>query len=254
MPRQPTGKANCSVLVVSCDRYRDLWTPFFELFRRHWPDCPFPVQLGGNLTGGDKSWSASLRVSLEQIPSDYVLLMLEDFFLDRAVNNLAIEECLQTLHSLNGAAMRLFPNPPSDYALAGMPGVGVLHPLAPFRVSLQACLWNRTKLLALLRDDESSWEFETRGTLRAQAQADGYYCVRGAVIHYQHVVERGEWFWTAARRYGRAQIGCDFQARPVMSPLRAGKKALASWTRRLANRCYSKWLRVSHPQAEFRAL
>jgi hypothetical protein len=206
------------------------------------------------LTGEDKSWSASLRAFLERIPSDYVLLMLEDFFLDRPVDNSSIDECLQTLHSLDGVAMRLFPNPPCDYALAGVPGVGVLHRLAPFRVSLQACLWNRTKLLALLHDDESSWEFETRGTQRARAQADGYYCVRRAVIHYQHVVERGEWFWTAARRYGRAHIGCDFQARPVMGPMRAATKAVGSFARRLANRCYSKWLRVSHRQAEFRAL
>ncbi len=36
----------CAVLVMSCGAYRDLWTPFFTLFWRYWPDCPFEVYLG----------------------------------------------------------------------------------------------------------------------------------------------------------------------------------------------------------------
>jgi len=41
-------RANCSILIPSCDKYSDLWRPFFTLFWRHWPDCPFPVYLGSN--------------------------------------------------------------------------------------------------------------------------------------------------------------------------------------------------------------
>ena len=37
-----------TLLVPSCDRYADLWPPFFALLRRQWPDCPFPVVVGSN--------------------------------------------------------------------------------------------------------------------------------------------------------------------------------------------------------------
>ncbi len=87
-----SGSPACSILVVSCDRYRDLWAPFFTLFQRYWPDCDMPVYLGANFVqaefagvrtlkaGDDESWSKGLRFFLENIQTEYVLLMLEDFF------------------------------------------------------------------------------------------------------------------------------------------------------------------------------
>src|SRR5579875_2993140 len=83
----------CAVLVMSCDAYRDLWNPFFTLFRRYWHDCPWPVYLGTNrlqfadehvtsLAAGDGPWSERLRFCLQQIEADFVLLLLEDYFFD----------------------------------------------------------------------------------------------------------------------------------------------------------------------------
>ena len=270
MPRHPTVRPNtppsCSVLVVSCDRYRDLWKPFFHLFSRHWPDCPLPVYLGANFAsvdhpgvtnlhaGEDKSWSMNLRFFLQQIPSEYVLLLLEDFFLDAQVNSGIIEEHLKTLRDLSGTVLRLFPNPPFDYALNGHVGLGGLHILAPYRVSLQAALWNKAKLQQLIRDSESSWQFELSGTKRSRTDAGGYYCVKQPALHYQHVVERGEWFREAARRYQSEQIGCDMTARAVMTPARAWKKKVTGAVRRSGTFCLSKWLSLRKAQVELSAL
>ncbi len=237
------------MLVVSCDRYRDLWKPFFHLFSKYWPDCRFPVYLGSNFlsvehpgvtnlhAGEDKSWSSNLRFFLQQIPSEYVLLLLEDFFLDQQVNSGIIQNHLNKLHSLGGTELRLFPNPPFDYALSGNVGLGGLHPLAQYRVSLQAALWNKAKLQHLIRAD-----------------AGGYYCVKQPALHYQHVVERGEWFRAAARRYQGEQIGCDMTARPVMTPARAWKKKFTGAVRRSGTFCLSKWLSLRKPQVELNAL
>jgi hypothetical protein len=272
MPRHPTVRPeteevpSCSVLVVSCDRYRDLWKPFFHLFSSYWPDCRFPVYLGANFfsvehpgvtnlhAGEDKSWSSNLRFFLQQISSEYVLLLLEDFFLDQQVNSGIIEKHLNTLHSLGGTELRLFPNPPFDYALSGHAGLGGLHPLAQYRVSLQAALWNKAKLQQLIRDSESSWEFEVNGTKRSRTDVGGYYCVKQPALHYQHVVERGEWFRAAARRYQGEQIGCDMTARPVMTPARAWKKKVTGALRRSGTFCFSKWLSLRKPQVELNAL
>src|SRR5438270_12060517 len=88
-------RPSCSVLVLSCDSYSDLWRPFFTLFWRHWPDCPLDVYLGTNSTryedarvcslnaGRGEPWSKRLRYFLNQMDSRYVLIMLEDFFLTK---------------------------------------------------------------------------------------------------------------------------------------------------------------------------
>jgi len=255
MPTQQTGASDlsCSILVCSCDQYRDLWTPFFALFKRYWPLCKIPVYLGTNCmrfekagvttlsAGVDAAWSRRLRFYLENLDTDYVLLMLEDFFIDQPVFNHRIVEQLELLRARNGICIRLFPNPPADYA-------GVLHPRAAFRVSLQAAIWNRSRLLELLVDEESPWDFEIHGSRRSQRWPSGFYCVSKPVIHYRHVVERGEWFHSAARFYAAQHIGCNFEVRPVMGPFKAGFKKLANWLRRFGNKVRSLWLCIRYPE------
>lgn len=233
--------------MSSSDAYADLWTPFFTLFQRHWPDCPYPIYLGTNqkeyrdasvLTlhaGRDESWSKNLRFFLNRLDSDYVLFLLEDFFLLKQVSTVLVSEQLSALHSLSGTTLRLFPNPPPHLRVSGYPGIGSIHRFAPFRVSAQAALWKRTGLLGLLVDGESPWDFERNGTIRSQGMADGFYCARKPVLPYTHVVEQGRWFRSAARHFGKANIGCDLAARDIMPASASAKKALHSQIRYIAN-------------------
>ena len=65
---------------------------------------------------------------------------------------------------------------------------------------------------------ENIWEFELKGTERSWGEKEGYYSVWKTVLTYHHhVVEKGKWFRSAARRFGAMNIGCDFNARSVMS-------------------------------------
>lgn len=244
----PDSIISCSVLVSSCDAYSDLWTPFFTLFWRHWPNCPFPVYLGTNFAeckhprvrtlhaGTDESWSANLSSFLARLQSEYVLLLLEDFFFTQRVNTQTIETYIAALDELGGATLRLRPNPPPDGRVPGYEPLGSVDARAPFRVSAQAGIWNRRDLQALLRSGESAWEFERNATERSRSRSGGFYCVRKPVIHYMHVVERGRWFRHAARRFGGAQIGCDFQARGIVPYGETMKKRMHSAMRAIANR------------------
>ena len=92
----------CSVLVSSCDKYEDAWRPFFKLVEKFWGDSPFTFYLNTETKGNDSieykngvavlntpasvSWGARLRGCLERIDSDYVILLLEDFFLQDYVD------------------------------------------------------------------------------------------------------------------------------------------------------------------------
>lgn len=192
--------------------------------------------------GDDDEWSQRLRFFLQNIDTDYVLLLLEDFFFDRLVSSQELNVQLGLLHTLQGISLRLFPNPPANYFHNGL---GVLSAGAHYRVSLQASIWNRGHLLDLLVDEETPWEFEWHGSQRSRSLSSGFYCVSKAVLHYWHVVERGEWFLPAARFYATQNIGCDFGARPVMGALKTRKKAFANFARRTLNRAHSYWLHFS---------
>ena len=43
--------SDTAILVASCDRYSDLWGPFFGVLAKRWPDCPLPIYLGMNHRG-----------------------------------------------------------------------------------------------------------------------------------------------------------------------------------------------------------
>ncbi|HEY3453480.1 MAG TPA: glycosyltransferase family 4 protein [Bryobacteraceae bacterium] len=242
--RLDNAAAQCSVLVVSCDRYCDLWVPFFHQFHQYWPDCPFPVYLGANSasyddpcvymlqSGADESWSKNLKFFLSRIPTRYVLVLLEDFFLDGPVSNSSLLGHLEALELLGGTVLRLAPNPPPDLCLENFPGVGEIHRQAAFRVSAQPGIWNRNALIAILRDEESAWDFEHLGTERSRADDGGYYCAQVSSLPCWHVVERGKWFRPAARYYRKLNIGCDFAVRPTMSTLTAMKKFAGRQLRR----------------------
>jgi hypothetical protein len=42
-----------AVLMMTCNKYKPLWSPFFQLLRKYWPDCPYKIYMGtdiGNLS------------------------------------------------------------------------------------------------------------------------------------------------------------------------------------------------------------
>ena len=99
----PNESDRCTVLVTSCDRYRDIEAPFLALWRRHWPDCPFELvavrESGGDdggtaadgfdrvvATGPGLSWSEMLAFALERISTPYVLMLMNDYLLDSRVD------------------------------------------------------------------------------------------------------------------------------------------------------------------------
>lgn len=163
------------------------------------------------------SWGARLRAVLQRVPCSYVLIMLDDFFLRKNVNQAQIESCFQKLVERDGNMLRLLPRPGPDVRLSGESLFGMVAKGAPYRTSTQSAIWRKSVLESLLVDGESIWEFEGLGSRRSDA-FDGFYAMwRPVMPYWHHVVERGKWFRWEARRFSRMNIGCDFSRRAVMT-------------------------------------
>lgn len=218
---------------MSCDSYEDLWGPFFALFKRHWPDCPFPVYLGsGQLESGQLSvttlhsdggrdWSKCALDYLQRLSTPYVLLMLDDFFFRKPVPTGEVQHCLDFARTNDAVQVRLIPRPKPTERLAGESLIGESIVGSPYRLSMQAAIWNRSKLIELLRAGESIWEFEHNVNKRALEYRNGFYSVWKSVLPYQgffahHVVEKGKWLPHEKWIFGRQKIGCKFACRGVL--------------------------------------
>jgi hypothetical protein len=203
--RSSADVRDLSVVVLSCDAYADLWPTFFSLFRRHWPDCPFPVLLGSNhrdspepsvetiKIGGDASWADSAHRVVGAVDTPYVLLLLEDFLLRSQVNSAAVTARFQELRRLEGGCLRLKPFPKPDLPLARFSAIGEIRPGAPYRCSLQAAIWRREIFLELLKPGETAWEMEIFGSRRSDSLDMGFYSTWHPVLDYVAGVTLGEW-------------------------------------------------------------
>ncbi|MGH7785719.1 MAG: hypothetical protein ACRERC_02575 [Candidatus Binatia bacterium] len=217
-----------AVLVISCDAYRDLWRPFFELFWRHWPDCPYPVHLGSELhthsdarvrrldVGAQPDWSAACARMLARIEAPTTLVMLEDYLLYDRVDTASVEGLAAYLRTHDAACVRLFPCPGPDAPCADHPQVGVLRPGAPFRLSLQAALWNTRVLRGLLSPGEDPWQFETNGSARTADVPQPFFSVQRAhrpMRYFCTGVRRGLWLRDAVSLCRAQGVHVDLRAR-----------------------------------------
>ncbi|HUY24856.1 MAG TPA: hypothetical protein VMV09_06085 [Candidatus Saccharimonadales bacterium] len=211
-----TGAPEVAVLIVSCDKYYDLWEPFCTFMSRHWPDCPYRVFLLANhmdwshdgvttlRVGPDRSWSDSLRTAIQRLGVAYVLTIQDDFLLQAPVSTEAVVRAVGELHQRGGAYLRLVPTLVPSWRWIGRsrPDAVAIPPGSPYRISNQASVWRSDALLGLLRPGESPWEMEIWGSERTSKEVEGFFSATAAILRYHPhgAVIRGKWSRSAARR------------------------------------------------------
>ena len=214
-----------SIYVSSFDDYADIWPVFFARFFTYWPDCPFPIYLGtvSKIYGDErvlpvhaadhKNWSSRAVEHLEQLKSPYVLMMLEDFMLDRPVDNVLLDRLVTLMDRLDLHAIRLYPEPAPALAMPGVPLIGYQSEGQLNRTSTHATIWRRESLLELIRPGESLWEFEINGSIRSNRFAGGICGCWRPAIHYVMAIGKGRWFRRALRALARDGIRPDLSIR-----------------------------------------
>lgn len=223
------------VLVVSCDRYQDLWRPFFDLFWRHWPDCTGPVYLGTNFSrfddprvrtlaiGEDVTWSGSLRRMLDGVHAERVIVMLEDFFLTEPVNDARIRALHELSQEENLGCLRLYSIYPPDRLVPGRRDMGRFEPGDRWRVTAQAAIWSQQTLRRLLVPGFSAWDFEMLGSQMSDYLPDRIWGVMQPALVYDHAVEKGRWRPQGLEICRRAGINPDLASRGVFSEAELAK-------------------------------
>lgn len=222
-----------AVLVASCDAYCDLWGPFFELFRRYWPDCPYPVYLGSNFltcarpgvgpltVGDDVDWSTGFAEMLRRVEEPHVLVLLEDFLLSAPADTARIGRLLGYMTARAAACIRLMPVPGAPAPAPDFGDAGDLPRGMPYRMSLQAAIWRRDVLLGLLRPGESAWQLELDGTSRTEALAAPFLSVLRdrpkPLPYFCNAVIRGVWRRDALALCRREAVHVNLDIRPAES-------------------------------------
>lgn len=230
---------NLSILVMSCDAFEDVWQPFFILFDKYWKDCPYPKyfctdikpvnQLGFTpiTVGQNLAWSYRLKKALEQIDTQYVLFLQDDFFLMKPADTARINKYLEIIKKEHAGLLRIFPTPPPTTSFKNYEDIGLVEKNTPYRVSCQAAIWDKEVLLELINDTENIWAFEIEGSKRANEIAKPFLSVyedemgvpleagNYAYTYFCTAVLKGKWMRGAVRLCRTEGISLDFTKRPI---------------------------------------
>lgn len=160
------------MLVVSCDRYSDLWEPCFTLLDKYWPERDFNVYLMTNVlnfewpgvavikVGDDISYADNLRKAVTQIREEWILLWLEDLLICSPVSNARVMSIIASAQRRTAGYLKLSPDMPLSYDSESTEEVGPLPKGVRYRAAIGASLYHRPTLLRLLVPGASAWDLD----------------------------------------------------------------------------------------------
>ena len=214
---------NCTMLVSSYDGGEDLWDGFFTSVKHQWKNFDMPIVLNTESKsysyegfdiktfqfykpGQKVAWAKRLIRTLKAIKTDYILLFLEDFWLEDAVDTEFFEKCLQWMKDNPDVAVLSF-KPVSTFGPNIRDNRFERFERRPqkgrYRFNCQVAIWRRKKLIKYLRPHESPWDWELAGSIRSSRYKESFYTlIKGEkeVFPYDMgwVVFRGRWTRRAA--------------------------------------------------------
>lgn len=251
--------SDLTVLVCSCDKYNDLWNPFFTLFQKNWPDfngkiilntesekfsfenldikCFSFYEKGSNVPYGER-----ILKHLNEINTPYVLVLMDDFFIGKPVDVEAFSRIQDYIRTDRNAACFTLDfiydeNPiKSDY------DIFYKRPqYADFKANLLAGLWKTEVFISTWKKHESAWEYEEYASIRASFTDYDYYSLRKmelSPIDWRgkdwSYIQKGKWVRSIAEPMFKANnIEIDYSKRGFLNENEINTVRINSLSRRL---------------------
>lgn len=169
--------------VVTCDSYNWALKPFSVLYNKYFSTqhevvyCTYKkpnLQLPSNFTYfqidkneyPSEKWSNGLMRILDRSPDEYIILMLEDYWLARMVDLRAINKLYEWMKDHRNVLRfdltddRQYNGHSEDIGYIGEYDILRTPHGSEYNMSFQAGIWNTELLRSLLKEGKTAWETE----------------------------------------------------------------------------------------------
>ncbi len=227
------------MLVLSCDKYSDVWDDFFNLKERFWPDCQYQwhIVTESKIYNRDKvdtivcghslNWAGRLRKAVQSVSSPFIGLFLEDYFIKAPIDNAKIKAYVEMMQrekvsflNLGNVFGHILRQPNlkhySDHLV-------VIPQHLKYGIDTSAAVWDKSFLLEKIGEgDYSAWQFEIdRCEEAASEQGLGGFLLCDDELSFNvseiPVIIQGQ-LYPPAVQYFRDKLGYHIQSnRKVMS-------------------------------------
>ena len=177
---------NIEIVVNSCDAYSDIWEMFFLCFKEYWPDNQATIHLNTETTkfslpehlninvkmhsyksGPVDQWGARLISTLESIESEFIVMLYDDFLLNKKVdhkkfaelvNLIVSSEIIDVIYLTKLVGVKKSPWQDSSLSLVGSD--------SDYRLNSAPAIWRKSALLNYTREQDNPWAWEFFGSYR----------------------------------------------------------------------------------------
>lgn len=217
------------ILVLSCDKNKDLFEPFYHCMEKYWDNHPEIIYSTETLNNPYykticknyplNQWSKRIRETLAEIDDSQVLIMVDDCFVRRPVDENRIKYACENLNG-NIAFMNFEKAFDKNDLKSEIEGFNLRRKGAPYAISIMCGLWDKEKLINILKEDKDPWQIE----LTQPTCGYDYYINNGDFIidwgyHTTGVwfgVRRGKWCKECVDFLRNEGIEIDFSKRGVI--------------------------------------
>jgi hypothetical protein len=145
-------------------------------------------------TGPDLSWAKNVTEGLKDVPAEYVVLLLDDFFLDQDVPTDFIDRCIDQLKSKNGHFINLNQTDQSGRQIDGT-WFRQVNPQNAFG-SIQAAVWRKDWLLKICEQGLDIWQTESYIRRCVEKSEEGFfYLSETSPFHFTYMEAVRGRFW-----------------------------------------------------------
>ena len=182
-----------AVLIMSCDKNTWLLNPFFETFfrmggnnfkniylsieKKNYKYKSFDITVINEYE--QRTWCYRMKKALQHIEQELVLILLDDFILEKPINFDILNRYIMYMKkdNLNNIILT-----PVENELNCNDSIykELYHRnrYGRYKTSLQCGLWNKQILLDLINENESAWEFEIFGNIRSFLLVNKFYAIK----------------------------------------------------------------------------
>lgn len=213
-----------AIVILSCDKYKDLWRPFITQLKKYFPENNLKTYLISNevpctdpyvtsiLTNEDQDWSSSFIRGLDKIPESNLLILLEDLLISSPVDSTYLESVIEFFHANNCNHIKFWSELPGDKITSNQ-NIMEMKNGAPYRATVCG-LWNKSTLIKLLIPGENPWNFEIMGSYRS-SYFNNFFTLTTPLFKCENLVEKGHWVPSSFNWALKEGIQLNLKARPT---------------------------------------
>jgi hypothetical protein len=207
---------NVAILINSCDSYKDVVSLNICAINEFWNECNYPVYINTesikhnvndfnvttlNLLPGKKNdWGSRFIDSLSRIKEEYVIVVLDDFILESAINKIRLDSIIQKvkINSSIGCFYLNFGNFSLKYN--SDLNLYTVDKLNYYLVNTGPAVWRKNVLMNLLEPSDNPWAWEFFAMYRKTAKIYNICSVKDFnenIYNYNYkkggAIYRGKW-------------------------------------------------------------